>query len=309
VAPPERGPVVVPEPAVVAEPRASELVQNHNGLTLNGVVGLPLNPTANVPNKGGLRIQGDYFDLGSIVLDNNFRNSPLGVQFDRNQEIGDTKFYGLHAAYGLTKRLEINGGIEHLRARGRFLSAVDSDDFSFDDNDGTHAAIGLKYQVFRSQTGDSAVAIGAGYSRALFRNYNAYLVGTKSFGVGRRAILGHLGVRYDRFRLQTEDEINGGTTFDFSDTSHKVSIYGGVEVPIDSRGRFAFIGEIGSKNASSFDLGDFTFGPGFNGRVNTKFPYSASLRFANKGLSANVGIMRQGVTSDSGLFVQLGKTF
>ena len=36
---------------------------NHNGLTISGAVGLPLNPTAQIPAKGGARVQANYFDL------------------------------------------------------------------------------------------------------------------------------------------------------------------------------------------------------------------------------------------------------
>jgi hypothetical protein len=41
------------------------------------------------------------------------------------------------------------------------------------------------------------------------------------------------------------------------------------------------------------------------------YPYSASVRFrpANQGFSASVGVQREGITGDSGLFAQIGKTF
>jgi hypothetical protein len=43
--------------------------------------------------------------------------------------------------------------------------------------------------------------------------------------------------------------------------------------------------------------------------VKSKFPYSVSVRYARNGLAASVGVMRQGVTGDSGLFAQISKTF
>ncbi len=38
-------------------------------LNMTGEVGLPLNPTAQIPGQGGVRIQGDYWDLGDDVYD------------------------------------------------------------------------------------------------------------------------------------------------------------------------------------------------------------------------------------------------
>ena len=69
----------------------------------------------------------------------------------------------------------------------------------------------------------------------------------------------------------------------------------GVEVPIDPQGRFTAVGELQSKNA----------------RFNTsKFPYSASVRYrGGSGFSASLGLLREGVTGESGPFAQIGKTF
>lgn len=232
-------------------------------LTLNGAVGLPLNPTAQIPLPGGVRVQGDYFDLG-------------------NNAFGDFRFYGLHAAGRVGSRLEINGGIERIDGPRLF-----SDDF-----DRTGLAIGAKY-LFTRETDPVGVrlAAGVGYSRALLRNVHAYVVGTKSLGnltEGRTPITGHLGVRYDRFR----SSINtfAGTV---DVRSNKASVYGGLEVPFTRTGDFAFVGELQSKNVDG-------------GRA----PYSASVRYrrAGKGLSASVGVQRQGGV-DNGLFVQLGYSF
>lgn len=278
------------------------IVASHNGLNLTGAVGMPLNPTANIPNRGSYRVQADYFDLGNIDAKNNF-----GSNFDRDQKIGDARFYGIHAATGIGSRFEISGGVDALRLRGEQNVGDDNDSFSFDDNDGTGFSVGAKYQAYHSADGTTLVAVGAGYSKSLFRNTNAYVVGTKAFGVGNRSITGHLGVRYDRFSLKGLDQYDGDQV-SFEDDSSKVSVFAGTEVPLDRNGRFAFVGEIGSRNAEDFNVGDFDFG-GPAAHVETKFPYSASVRYARNGLAASVGVARQGVTGDSGLFAQIGKTF
>ncbi len=230
-------------------------------LTLQGAVGLPLNPTAQIPLPGGVRVQANYFDLGESFG-------------------SDAQFYGLHAAGRLGERLEINGGV----------SKLDSDGF-FDDFDRTGFDIGAKY-LFTRETDPAGVRIaaGAGYSRALLENTYAYVVGTKSFGRGitgnSAPITGHLGLRYDRFDL--------GDGF-FDDDSNKLSVYGGVEVPFTRTGDFSFVGELQSKN--------------FEG--DSEFPYSASIRYrpVGQGLSASIGIQRQGILDDNGLFAQIGYSF
>ena len=230
-------------------------------LTYQGAVGLPLNPTAQIPLPGGVRVQADYSDLGEAF------NS-------------DAKFYGIHGAGRLGERLEINGGVSKLDADG-FLG----------DFDRTGIDIGAKYLLTR-ETDPAGVrfAVGAGYSHALFKNIHAYAVGTKSFGTGiaegRAPITGHLGLRFDRYRF--------GDGF-FGDDSNKLSIYGGVEVPFTRTGDFAFVGELQSKTVE--DGG--------------KFPYSASVRYrpVGQGFSASVGIKRQGLLSDNGLFAQIGYSF
>jgi len=229
-------------------------------LTLQGAVGLPLNPTAQIPSEGGVRVQADYFDLGEIAGD-------------------DLRYYGVHAAGRVADRFEINGGVSRLDAKG-FLDGLDETGFD----------IGGKY-LFTRETDPAGVrlAVGAGYSRALLRNTYAYVVGTKSFGRGvtedRFPITGHLGLRYDRFRVD-----QGG----FVGKSNKASIYGGLEVPFTRTGDFAFVGELQSKNADGGQA-----------------PYSASLRYrpAGQGFSASIGFQRQGIIRDNGLFAQLGFTF
>jgi len=229
-------------------------------LTIQGAVGLPLNPTAQIPAEGGVRVQGSYYDLGDLLGD-------------------DLRYMGLHAAGRVADRLEINGGVSRLDAEGLF-----------DDLDKTGVDIGAKYLFTReSDPLGVRVAAGAGYSRALLRNTYAYVVGTKSFGRGitrdSAPLTGHLGLRYDRFRINT-----GG----FFGRSNKASVYGGLEVPFTRTGDFAFVGELQSKNVD-----------------NGQMPYSASLRYrpAGQGFSASVGFQRQGIIRDNGLFAQIGYTF
>ena len=245
----------------------------HSGLTISGAVGLPLNPTANIPDPGGVRVQANYFDLGSEdILDTEFR------------------LYGIYGAGRLgDSKLEISGGVEKFRAGS-------DDDVVEDALDRTGFALGAKYQLYRNETGNTFAAAGVGYSRALYDNAHAYVVGTRAFNLGSRNVFGHLGLRYDRFSVDEDD---------FDESSSKMSIYAGAEVPIDRRGRFNIVGELQSKNADE-DLGG-------------KAPYSLSVRYQTpRGLAASLGIARQGVFAenfddfdgdDSGLFAQVGYSF
>lgn len=145
----------------------------HADLNLTGAVGLPINPTAQIPGQGGVRIQGDYWDVGD-----------------------DTKFYGIHAAGRVGEApLEISGGVSRL-------------DFGPDDETGLD--VGIKY-LFTKETDPAGVrlAVGAGYSKALAKNKHAYLVASKYMGeiTGERLpVIVHGGVRYDRFDFGGSDE-------------------------------------------------------------------------------------------------------
>ena len=249
-------------------------------LGLTGAVGLPLNPTAQIPLPGGVRLQADYFDLGNI------NNSGGGASIDLSD-----KFYGVHAAGRVGDQVEVNGGISSLRSRlttnnGAGLITSQSDNR-------TGLDIGAKYLFSReSDPVGVRLAAGAGYSRALADNINVYVVGTKYFGelTGERVpVIGHLGLRYDRFRLGNLVAGGGGGGSD-----SRLSIFAGVELPIIRNGSLQFVGEIQSKNVSGGSS-----------------PYSASLRYRPKSqpYSASVGIQRQGLFNDNGLFVQLGYSF
>ena len=136
-------------------------------LNINGAVGLPLNPTAQIPGAEGARVQANYYDFGD-----------------------STSYYGLFAAARVGEKIEINGGVNKL----------DSD---FDAIDTTGFAIGAKYLISReNDPAGVRLAVGAGYNRGLLKNTNAYVVGSKYLGAadgGRIPITAHLGVRYDNF--------------------------------------------------------------------------------------------------------------
>lgn len=239
-------------------------------LTISGAVGLPLNPTAQIPQRGGPRVQANFTDLGS----------GRGITGG-----GDLNIGGIYAAGRVGNRLEINGGLERLDG-DRFLNPLDE----------TNIAIGAKYLLTRQTEGagqalgGTRVAAGVGYSRALLRNTYGYVVASKDFsalsGAGRPNGVGHLGLRYDDFSASGILPGRG---------QGKASVYGGVEVPIDARGRLTAVGELQSKNAS--------FGT-------SEFPYSASVRYRTpRGFSASLGVLREGITGNAGPFAQIGKTF
>jgi hypothetical protein len=259
----------------VQESDADLPIVGHNGQTINGAVGLPLNPTAQTPAKGAIRVQANYYRL--------WKDSTAGVD-------SRSSLYGVYAVGGVTDRLEVSAGLEK--------NDTNSDANAIEDIlDHSGVALGVKYLVGKQNNpNDVRFAVGAGYSRALYKNMHVYGVASKAFGTGKRVITGHLGLRWDRFKV---DNNAGAVTID--DKSSKVSAFAGLEVPIDSRGRFTLVGELQSKNADD----------DFGGAA----PYSLSVRYqSDNGFSASVGVMRQGVLSDfvdkdRGLFAQVGKTF
>ena len=250
----------------------SDAVIGHNGLTISGAVGLPLNPTANVPNAGGVRVQANYYDLGGEdILNTNFR------------------LYGIYAAGSISDRLEISGGVEKFSAR--------SDDPTVEDAlDNTGLAIGAKYQVYRNATGNTFGAVGVGYSDSLYNNIHAYAVGSHAFNLGSRSLFGHLGLRYDRFEVDA-----GGFDLD----SSKVSVFAGAELPIDRRGRFNLVGELQSKNAEEGLGGTAPYSLSL--RYQTPRGLAASVGIARQGVFGENFDAFDG--DDSGLFAQVGYSF
>ena len=239
-------------------------------LTYQGAVGLPLNPTAQTPLEGGVRLQGNYYDL----------NDASGTNVNV-----DSKLYGLYAA-GRLGPAEVSGGIQQTRNRVNVLGVSNSDNK-------TGFTLGAKY-LFSRETDPAGVrlAVGGGYGDldafgANGRNYHAYLVATKYLGdvsEGRVPITGHLGVRYDRYYFGS----GGGRV-----RSNKGSVYAGVEAPFTRTGDLAFVGELQTKNVSGGST-----------------PFSASVRYrpAAQPFSASIGVARQGL-GGTGLFAQLGYSF
>ena len=131
-------------------------------LNLNGAVGLPLNPTAQIPEASGARVQANYYDLGD-----------------------STSYYGLFAAARVGDKIEINGGVNKLE-NYKSGFAIGAKYLISREND----PAGVR------------LAVGGGYNQALIKNTNAYLVASKYLGAtdgGRIPITAHLGVRYDNF--------------------------------------------------------------------------------------------------------------
>lgn len=181
----------------------------HADLNENGEVGLPINPTAQVPQAGGFRLQGNYYDLANKA-----------------------SLYSLGAAVRVSDKapIEVNGAVNYLDVRGGSSK--------------TKFSVGAKY-LFTRETDPLGVrvAAGVGYSEYSFiKNTRGYIVASKSFGnvvpgAGEASITGHLGVRYDRFSASGVP------------SSNKASVYVGAEVPLVRTGEFQALGEIGSKVA------------------------------------------------------------
>ncbi len=181
----------------------------HADLNYNGEVGLPINPTAQVPQQGGVRLQGNYYDLGS-----------------------STNFYSVGVAVRPSAKapFEINGAVNYLDANG--VSSGSKTRFS----------VGAKY-LFTRETDKLGVrlAAGVGYSEVTtLQNTRGYLVASKSFGNATNetnpSIIGHLGVRYDHYQVKG-----------FSGSTNRASVFAGAEVPLTRTGEVQAVGEFGTK--------------------------------------------------------------
>ncbi len=177
------------------------------------------------------------------------------------------KTYNLTGVMRAGDRAEVGAGISKLKS-----------DYYYDDT--TDFIINGKYQLRAPVDGSFALAVGAGYNGALADNKYAYLVASKPFGkiIDRGPISASLGVRWDRFW-----------------DSSKVSIFGGVEVPVGDK--LSIIGELQSKNLEYYGT----------------TPYSLGVRYrANDKFTLGAGIARLGLDYDSSgskLFFQAGYTF
>jgi hypothetical protein len=121
-------------------------------LTINGDTGLVMNPSAHMPEPGGVRVQTGYYILGD-----NFG--------------GEFSTYALHAATRLKNTpLEINGGISRLDVTEEFSPG------STGHLERTGIDIGAKYLLLGEDDPNGLkLAIGAGYSRAFFENRRLYI--------------------------------------------------------------------------------------------------------------------------------------
>lgn len=149
-------------------------------LNINGETGLILNPTAQIAQKGQVRLQANYYDAGSVW---------------------DDKNYGVFGAISPADKLEVSGGISKYRS---------------DDPDWNRSsfAIGAKYQLLSQQDKGIDLAVGAGYNGALARNVHAYVAATRSLGVpGRTLIVGTIGARWDRFNDQAGSKSSKASLF------------------------------------------------------------------------------------------------
>ncbi len=234
-------------------------------LSLSGAVGLPLNPTAQTLSSGQVQVQGNYEQLGNL--------SVLGF------DVSKVKNYGLHVAGTLGNRLELSGGFNSLRAS-------DPAGLNVDELNSTGLSLGAKYLLTQAQDAQGiGIAVGAAYDRALFHNEFVYLVASKPLPVYEGfevPIVLHLGARYDRFSTA---DIGGPK-------SKKASVYGGIEFPLTPRGDFTLTGEVGSKNN---DLG------------REVRPYSVGVHYGCpiSNVSASIGVQRQGVTGDGGIYARI----
>ncbi|MDQ3814270.1 MAG: hypothetical protein M3347_10010 [Armatimonadota bacterium] len=184
-------------------------------LSADGQVGLILNPTAQKPDAGTVRVQGEY--------------ARINAQGSGN----DVDFFGIVGAGGIGDNFEVSGGVQHIK----------------NGDDDTGFTIGAKY-VHMPRVGAAGsrglnIAAGAGYSKVRTKNLYGYLVGTMAFGAppasGRAPITGSLGVRFNKF-----DDVLGD--------DNQVAVYGGVEVPFTRTGDWSGVAELGSQPVDGGDV-------------------------------------------------------
>jgi hypothetical protein len=262
--------------------------------SFTGEGGLPLNPTANGIAPGTVEGQANYTDMGDedgASGDTQKEEEPppqgdinaLLLPKNNPLENYDFQYYGALAAGRIADNWEVSGGITRLRVRG---------DGPYNRLTKTGVNLGVKYLVNpEAPVGEIHWAVGAGYDRALLKNWRAYGVASKGFNVkeGRAPIMGHLGVRWDRYSL---DDLGG---FD-GETSSKVSVYAGTEIPVTRSGDFKLTGEIASKN-NEFEQARIPFSVGGLWEPGSS-PFSVA-----------AGLQRQGLIGDTGWYAKVGYSF
>jgi len=182
----------------------------HADLNYNGEVGLPINPTAQIPQAtGGFRLQGNYYDLGGADV------------------------YSLGGAVRASKTapIEVNGAVNYVDGGGN--------DVRF--------SVGAKYLFSReSDPAGVRLAAGVGYSElGGLKNARGYLVGSKSFGnpvEGKASITGHLGLRYDHFDSGTDSDkasVFAGAEVPFTSTGD-FQLVGEIGTKVIDGGKFPY---------------------------------------------------------------------
>jgi hypothetical protein len=267
------------------------------GQTLTGEGGLALNPTGVGLAPGTFSISPTHVELGEEDDEEPIRRTlppppppistaalvpaalVVGPAGAGNGSGGRFHYSGIPLAGRLGDHFEISGGVSRLRVSGGASDGLTK----------TGINLGIKYLINPdAREGDVQFAVGAGYDRALLKNVRAYGVASKAFRVweDRAPVMGHLGVRYDRFDL---DDIGGPK-------SNRVSVFAGTEIPITRDGVFALTGEIQSKN------NDFN---------EAKIPFSVGARYRplGGGFTISAGYQRQGLISDAGFYAQVGYSF
>ena len=250
----------------------------HADMDANGEVGLPLNPTAQIPMVGGMRVQGDYFKLN-----------------------GGAKTYGLHVAGRVGTNWELSGGLARLGSTG--VGALDK----------TGVDLNAKYLISReSDPVGVKLAVGAGYSDSQFKNIHIFGVATKSLGAltpNVAPVTGHLGLRWDRFNAS---RLNAAFAPPFFSNSSMASIYAGLEVPFTKTGELGMVAEIASKNikfksAGGNLNGSSPYAIGLRYRPSNS-GFGVTVGAARSSMSS-LGAAAAGTSASAKLFVQLGYTF
>lgn len=280
--------------ATVVVAGTAYMVHHANATQTNtGEAGGALNPTAeDGMTPGSINAQAVYFNLGKEKGTGPSSGPAPSPTPTADQQVGAKllpqksplqtyrfKYYGVHGVTKIDEHWEVSGGVSRLRVSGPG---------KFNNLTKTGLNLGFKYIINPDAApGEIKYAVGAGYDRALLKNWRAYAVASKAFvRTDKAPYLVHLGVRWDRFDL---DDVNG-------DDSSKFSAYAAGEVPITSDGRFAVTGEIQSKN---------------NEFPEAKIPYSIGVKFqsAGKKFTVAAGLQRQGLIGDEGFYATIGYRF
>ena len=240
-------------------------------LTLDGQTGLFINPTAEVTAKGTGEVAVNYQHANADMLD------------------GHTNTYGIGGAIGVADKLELTANFNKFKFKS-----------DFGDNSSNLWNIGGKYQILSQSDKGFDLAVGVNYEWIDNKDndhnnrYTAYLAGTKNFATNtnRAPIQGTLGLRWDR------------VTVPDANSSTKISLYAGANVPLTHTGNFSLVGEVGTKMLENIK------------GVGAKTPYAIGLRYHPKtsGFSAGIGFGRPGIVTQQELietswFAQVGYNF